>query len=213
MDKTPEAALSALLGREATPEELTKIHKVKENLGLSDHDAIWTLLLALGHYEMLYCELPDKIGVKIQETLTELKANADNVANAAERRLSANVEGQVAETINKLSDAVIQTGQKLAQSHYRKYLVTAIGVSLGVAGIIVCSVFYVGYKLGNQANSNELFWSKSSSGIVAKRFAQLNDVQGMLSCLPPLQQVEKPDGTYCLPYDKKTNQVRSWRID
>ncbi|MFD2274827.1 hypothetical protein ACFS07_36690 [Undibacterium arcticum] len=58
--KPIEEALRVLIGREPSAEDISKFYKIKEICNFSEHDSVWSLLLAFGHYEILYEEIPAK---------------------------------------------------------------------------------------------------------------------------------------------------------
>lgn len=209
----PEKALQTLLGREPSAEELGKFYRIKEQLGLSDHDVVWTFLLAFGHYEILYSEIPAKIEEAAKRTLAEFRVSADAVAAATERQMRANVEASVVETVKKLSDQAIATSQALANDSNRRKLLVAIGISIGIAALAVLAVLWTGYRLGAGSRDADVAWLNTPQGIAAKEFAEMNDVQAMLSCDRPLARVDEGGKTFCMPYDPDKKQVRTWRIE
>ena len=210
---TPEKALQTLIGREPTTEELGKFYRIKEQLGLSDHDVVWTFLLAFGHYEIIYNEIPGRIEETAKRVLTEFRTSADAVAVATERQMRANVEASVSETVRKLSDQVIATGQAFANDSNRRKQMVAIGISIGIAALLVLVVLWAGFRLGVGSRDADVAWLNTPQGAAAKKFGEMNDLQAMLNCTPPLTKVEENGGKYCMPFDPGKKQVRSWRIE
>lgn len=209
----PDKALETLLGREPTTDEMGKFYRIKEQLGLSDHDVVWTFLLAFGHYEILYSEIPERIEEAAKRVLAEFRVSADAVTAAAERQMRANVETSVAETVRKLSDQVIATGQAIANDSNRRKQIVAIGISLGIAALLILIVLWAGYRLGVGSRDAEAAWLNTPQGAAAKKFGEMNDIQSMLNCTPPLAKVEENGETYCMPFDPGKKQVRTWRIE
>lgn len=56
-----QEAFEKLIARAATPEEVTRLWRVKEAMGISDKDPFWLILLVLEYYKSLYDGIPEKI--------------------------------------------------------------------------------------------------------------------------------------------------------
>jgi hypothetical protein len=59
--------IEKLLGRELSAEDKERLHRIKDVLHISDHDAVWDLPAAMEYQRVYYEELPAKI-VDIQQS-------------------------------------------------------------------------------------------------------------------------------------------------
>lgn len=208
-----EEAVKTLVGREPTAEEMAKFYRIKETLGLAEHDVVWTFLLAFGHYEILYSEVPERIREVCQSTLADLKVAAEQVAKAAERQMLGQVESRVAETVKSLSDKVLEVGHGLALEAHRKKLAVALGLSIGLAALAIGGAVWGGYRLGEQSMAAKAAWLDTPEGRAAREFTRMNDVGRMLECPAPLRRFSERGETYCNPYDEEKKRLRSWRVE
>jgi hypothetical protein len=208
-----EKAINAIIGREPNAEEIAKFYKVKEACGFSDHDSVWSLLLAFGHYEILYGEIPSKIASQVQTLLAEHKLSLDATANAAQKHIQENLVTAVAETAQKMADQVIKTGQKITIYESRRKFILGVVLSIGVATISLIGVAWQAFSLGTRANAAETAWLRTPEGIAARQFSELNSVKAMLDCPIPFQIIKNDKGEkICLPYDRKVKLIHGWRI-
>lgn len=89
-----DSAFEKLLGRTPSKEERERLLRTKEALGLGDRDSLWLILIALGHYEKLYEEIPAKAEQAAQaareaanEEIARVHAHADRVRAATHAKL------------------------------------------------------------------------------------------------------------------------------
>ena len=59
--KAVEEAFAALSDRQPNDKERQRLMRERDALHLKDNDALWRLLVVLGHYETLYAEIPTRI--------------------------------------------------------------------------------------------------------------------------------------------------------
>ena len=208
----PVAVAQKLLGREMTSEEIALNFRIKETLGLSDDDAIWTLLSVLGVYLTMYRDMPKEIVETVTKMMAEFKVNITHVTDAAERASIVRTEKNVVEAFEKLvkqAEKSVTTGSAMSQK--KKLIAWASAAAFG--GVVVASgLLWMGYTLGDSKRQAELAWLDTKEGQAAKRFAQLNNVERMLECPSPQYVVERKDGDFCSPYDMTQKTVRMWRI-
>ncbi len=95
---TIEESFSKLLGRQATDKEKQELYRVRDALNLGNNDAVWLLLMVLGHYETLYGRFPALIQKAASETLVTAKATADAEFKAASARAQADLAQAVAKS-------------------------------------------------------------------------------------------------------------------
>lgn len=208
-----EAALEALLGHEPSSDELAKVYRVKDVLGLADHDAIWTVLLALGYYGTLYEEIPEKIRAASLDIIAQQRMMLEPAARAVETQMAGTIERKSAETVARIVEETLRGAKAIGTDARRRLTVLAIGLSLSVAAVLVGLVGWGAYSAGRAERNGELAWLDSAEGRAARAFAKLNNVAAMLECGPPLTHQQGKDGGYCVPYDGAAKQVRMWRVE
>ena len=211
-----DLALQTLIGRPPTTEEITKFYQIRDLLGFAEHDSIWSMLLAFGHYEILYRDIPDQITKQTQELLAEHKLALEATAGAAQRMVGAGM----AEAVAKASREAIESGKRMADSSAggvpkRKFML-AVGSAFAAAVLAVAVVGVVAYHAGQRAGGDaanlDAAWATTPQGKAAKAFAGLNPIQSMLDCSPNFQVPAEGNATYCIPYDPKTKLTTGWRI-
>jgi hypothetical protein len=97
-------AFGKLLGRQATREECERLHRVREVLGLADNDALWTVVLALEHYDAFFRRYPERLAEVTEEAIEKARAACAMAA-----------EGEVALVQRALADRVAETSVVLAR--------------------------------------------------------------------------------------------------
>lgn len=208
-----EQALKVIIGREPTAEEIAKFYKVKEACGFSDHDSVWSMLLAFGHYEILYGEIPAKINEQTCKLLADHKMALDATADAAQKHIQASLVTAVADTTKRMADQVIKTGQEITIFESRRKFIIGVALSIGIAVVAVAGVAWGAFALGARSSAADLAWLRTPEGMAARQFSELNSTKAMLDCPAPFQSQKNDKGeTLCLPYDEKAKLIRGWRI-
>lgn len=211
-----DLALQTLIGRPPTTDEITKFYEIRDLLGFAEHDAIWSVLLAFGHYEILYRDIAEQITKQTQALLAEHKLALEATAGAAQRMVGASM----AEAVAKASREAIEAGKRMAGTSggtvpKRKFLL-ALGGVFSAAAVAVCATGILAYHAGTQAGADganlDAAWVATPQGKAAKAFAGLNPIQTMLDCSPNFQVRVEGNATYCIPYDPKTKLTTGWRI-
>lgn len=214
--KPIEQALQTLIGREPTPDEVAKFYKIKETCGFSEHDSVWALLLAFGHFEILYGEIPERIAVQTRGLIADHKLALEAAAEAAERAVRGSMIENVTKTTREMADKAIEAGKVIASHEHRRKIVLAIiaafAVSVGLSGALAWGAYKVGARSGAVGVMVDAAWSQSAEGRSAKAFAQLNNVQSMLDCPSNYQTHKEGNATYCIPYDETNRRSFGWRI-
>lgn len=207
-----EQALATLVGREPTAEEIAKFYKIKEACGFSEHDSVWAMLLAFGHYEILYGEIPEHITDRTRELLAEHKLALEATASAAERHIKANLVDAVAKTAREMADQVITAANRVTRADARRKYLLAFTMSIGAAAISIGLVAWGAYHAGVKAGTGDKAWLQTAEGQAARQFADLNQITTMLDCPAPYQRRQNGGALYCIPYDTKTQTGYGWRI-
>jgi hypothetical protein len=97
------ASFERLLGQKATEEQVRRLYDVRDGLQLADNDALWTVLLALEHYDALYREYPARIADEARRTLAEVKEAFAGAAAAEAKRAHRNLAEAVAAAAVKIA--------------------------------------------------------------------------------------------------------------
>lgn len=123
-----------LIGRKLTQEEILRLQRVKDTLGLRDDDALWDVLIAIDWQRTYYEEIPQKIGEVSNELLKNLRESA---------------ELEVKKSRAELSQAVIKEAQKLSgKMTLVNQLYAATAAILGL--FLACAAaMLIGYNLGS----------------------------------------------------------------
>lgn len=214
--KPIEQALQALIKRDPTPEEVAQFYKIKEICGFSEHDSVWALLLAFGHYEILYGEIPLKIADQARSLIADHKLALEAAAEAAERAVRGSMIENVTKTTREMADRAIEAGKVIASHEHRRKLVlsvvAAFAVSVCAVGVLAWGAYKAGARSGAVDAMLDAAWAQSAEGRAAKSFAQLNNVQTMLDCPSHYQTHKEGNAMYCIPYDETTRRSFGWRI-
>lgn len=214
--KPIEQALQTLIAREPTPDEVAKFYKIKETCGFSEHDSVWALLLAFGHFEILYGEIPEKIATQARGLLADHRLALEAAAEAAERAVRGSMIENVTKTTREMADKAIEAGKVIASHGYRRNVAFAIVAAFAVSTVLIGAVAWGAYKIGTRSGAVGVMvdaaWVQSAEGRAAKTFAQLNNIQTMLECPSNYQTHKEGSATYCIPYDEATRRSFGWRI-
>lgn len=206
-------ALALLVGREPTAEEVSRFHRIKDVLGLAEHDVVWTFLVAFGHYELLYEQIPEKIKNASMELIATQRTLLEPAAKTVEAQLFSTVEKNASRTVERVVEEALRGAKTIQDSVQRKRLGIALACSVGLAALVVGIAVWGGFEAGRASRNGDMSWLDSHEGKAARRFAQLNDVKAMLACEEPLSRQQIAGKEQCVPYDRGNKQVRTWRIN
>lgn len=139
-----EDAFARLLGRQPTDVERQTLLRTRDALGLRNNDALWLVLIAVGHYETLYGALPERIA----------RAAAD-VTERAKLAAEAELKATAARTCEELATSVAKTVQKIAGRLADANLWRARALALGVAAAVFVGVGASMYRVGHDAGEQD----------------------------------------------------------
>ena len=133
--KELETAFEKLLG-DTTDEERQKIYRVKDALGLQNHDALWMVLFALQYHHRLYEQVPAKI-----------EAASLEASKAAAYRAQGKITEAVAGMVPAVQAGVEKAAtQALRQVNIEKSLITLISAA-ALAVLLMLSGIVLGVRL------------------------------------------------------------------
>lgn len=211
--KAIEQALATLIGgRSPTAEEVAKFYKIKEVCGFSEHDSVWALLLAFGHYEILYGQIPQQIADQAHRLIAEHKIALENTAAASARHIQTNLVEQVANTAREMAKEVIESAQALAIANSKSKFLLGASLSFGIAAFIIGLLCWATYHITYQSSMKDQVWITTPHGKAARKLAEMNDLNSMLQCANGQKRIEAAK-TFCLPYDENSKKIGGWRIE
>jgi hypothetical protein len=76
-------SFALLLGRQPGDKEKQRLYRVRDALKLKATDAVWLLLMALGHYETLYERIPARIAEAAKDATKDVRETAVAQSRAA----------------------------------------------------------------------------------------------------------------------------------
>jgi hypothetical protein len=150
-----EQAFTKLVGRSASEAERARLYKLRDALGLQDNDALWSIVIALEHYDSFFRAYPDKLAEKTAQSIE----NARAAFAAAARHEAAHVERLLSERVAQTS---VEIARKLAEEPWRAHRITAVLAAVVAFGALCV---HAGYSL---ALADKPFWvarSESASGV------------------------------------------------
>lgn len=184
--RTLEAAFTRLLGRQPSDRERQDLYRTRDALNLKDDDAMWLLLLALGHYETLYRELPALISDAAAATLEKVKDSAE-----------AQVKASAAAATQELTSALVRkAARETPQAAKSRILTWAVailatsGISPSVAGWFahrhgVASGFSTGWAEARRKCADEkaaAAWANTAEGKLAYALARAGSIRDLANC-------------------------------
>lgn len=134
VDKTFEK----LIGRQATPLEVERLHRVRDALGLRDNDALWLILMALESYDTLYRRYPEMIVAQLRSALDEQRSAAATM-----------VELETKTALSRLADAVARGSEAVAVRAVRAQRLQALAVAALALLLFGSLCIFLGFVLGS----------------------------------------------------------------
>jgi hypothetical protein len=210
--RTLEESFTTLLGKQPSDEERQAFLRVRDALNLKDNDALWVLLMVLGHYETLYGRFPSLIA----------KAAADVTENAR-AVAEAELKAAAARTRSELARSVAQTAQdiagRVASAQRSKWFLIGIACAgamlLGFGG----AMFRAGVRTGDSSGRLDGYtkahdekaaadWANTPEGQIAFDLAKAGSLRELAACSG---KGWKPRGGSCVPKCEK-GSVDGWKL-
>jgi hypothetical protein len=207
-----DEAFATLKNRQPTDQERQHLMRERDALDVRDNDALWRLLVVLGHYETLYAEIPTRIA-KVASDVT------DNVKAAAEAELKA----AAARTRAELAKSVAQTALEIANrraSVNRLQWIASCAFVLGVFFLTIGTASYrsglnqgiaSGYDRGLSVTRDEkaaAAWANTPEGQIALDLAKAGSLRELAACSG---KGWRRKGPACFPRCEK-GSVDGWSI-
>jgi hypothetical protein len=133
--------VTQLLGRQPSDKEKQDLYRARDALKVKATDAVWLLLMVLGHYETLYEQIPARIASAARKVTDDVRSAAEAEARAAHE-----------DTKRTLMDAVRQVAVKSAEAAAGAQLARWVSIAAGAIciGLLLMGwgAFHHGYGKG-----------------------------------------------------------------
>lgn len=184
--KAVEAAFVALWDRQPNDKERQRLMRERDALQLKDNDALWRLLVVLGHYETLYAEIPTRIAQVASDVTDNVRAAAEAELKAAAARTRAELAKSVAQTAHDIAGRVASAQRS---KWFTIGVVCACGAFLGIGA----SMFRVGINVGDSSGRLDGYakardekaavdWANTAEGKLARGLADAGSLRELAAC-------------------------------
>ena len=171
-------------------DERNRVRSYADNFGIEPTDAVWALMIVLGHYSDLYEAVPEKINVTVQGILEKIRSAAAAEAESSRVRLQAS-----------LTDAVVGAAESVATRNGRRELVKWSAIASTAAVFMLACVSVAGYWLGFDHGRARGFsagveghlaasWALSVDGLRAYELWKAGDLEHLTACDRPGWKLE-----------------------
>ncbi len=134
-------SFAKLLGRQPTDAQRQELYRVRDALGIGNNDALWLVLMALGHYQDLYSRFPDAIVRAARQTMADARATAEAQAKSATRTAHA----ELARAVGRAADQIVRTTSRMQMF---RWAAACILVALMCTTLVAAVAFDVGHTAG-----------------------------------------------------------------
>lgn len=201
------SVLEQIKERKPTDEELQRIYKISNALGMNDNDVFMSLIAALDHYHGLYDAIPSSINEATRKASLE-----------AVERAKAAISEMVAEKERNLSEAVYLSAEKVAEASSTKVMLKWISTAMIACTLCLCAVSWFSYNQGKKsgfsmARDEDLFlktrdaWAQTESYRNAFLYYQKGLLDPILKCN---QKGWKIENGFCYPHEFIDEKGKKW---
>ncbi len=206
-----EESFALLLERQPTDKEKHDLYRVSDALKLKNNDAVWLLLMVLGHYETLYGKFPELIRKSASDTLETARAAADAELRAA----AARAEASLAQTV---AQSALDIAGRAASTNRLQWIFWSVAASAVMFLLIAAWSYRGGWASGEAAGLTQAYetvrhkeaaaaWANTPEGQVAYGLAKAGDIRALATC-SARSWVRK--GNVCYPRAEKGST--GWRL-
>ncbi|GGM25814.1 hypothetical protein ACFQDN_22110 [Pseudomonas asuensis] len=103
MDDVKEV-FARLLDRQPSDEEIKRLYRVKNTLGIHDNDAIWLIIMAFESYDNHFKQYPQAIADYSSTLLSEHRKTFTAMADAESKKVMASLSEEVRRTSEKIAN-------------------------------------------------------------------------------------------------------------
>lgn len=152
MNKEKIIRLERILERNLSAQEVERLQRIQDVMGISDNDGLWDVITALEYQRNFYDVLPEKIAQATADIFKELSVAA---------------EKEVALAHGRLAEGVVEQAKKLSlKVHAQTWLLWG-ALALGLLLLYGSLLLWAGYSIGSgQAQPPALLLLKMPVGLV-----------------------------------------------
>jgi len=187
---SPSDDLYSVLLADLSEDERERVRSYADRFGIEPTDAVWALMIVLGHYSDLYEAVPEKINVTVQGILERIRSAAAAEAESSRVRLQAS-----------LTDAVVGAAESVAVRKGLRELLKWSAIATAAGVFMLAGVFVLGYWLGfdhgrargfNAGVEGHLVasWALSVDGFRAYELWKAGDLEHLTACDRPGWKLE-----------------------
>jgi hypothetical protein len=185
----------SLLGRDPSEEEMDNLRRIAKAGGFKENDAIWTLFVAMEHYQTLYKEAPARIKDAVEGAIASVKEGSD--AHAKEAMAKAHTA--LAEAVSK---AAKEVASKSAGRDYAKWLTAAISAAVVALSLVGAGAYYLGHHIATSAAQDRGELAETAEGRAAHRLSKVSSIQRLSRCEDSNWRIiDQTGGKACVPED------------
>jgi hypothetical protein len=181
-----EDSFERLLGRQPGDRERQALFRARDALNLKDNDALWLVLMALGHYETLYAQFPALISRAATDVTEKVKATADAELKAAVARTRSELARSLAQTAHEIAEQVAST-RRWRTVTWAVVITAAVFVGMGAA------MYRAGRTAGIATGEREGYekarderaasaWANTPEGQLAYALAKAGSIHELATC-------------------------------
>jgi hypothetical protein len=200
------------LGRQPSDRERQDLYRTRDALKLKNDDALWLLLMALGHYETLYRGFPALISEAAKSTLAHVK-------DAAEAELKASTSA----TKQELTAALVRIAERATPGTPKAAVLRWAFLCLATSVVCLCFVGWFSHRQGSAAGRSRGWaearracadeniaaaWANTADGQLAHALARAGSIRVLPNC-SGRGWVQK--GGICFPCASR-GPVSPWRV-
>jgi ElaB/YqjD/DUF883 family membrane-anchored ribosome-binding protein len=205
---SPSDDLYSVFLADLSEDERERVRSYADRFGIEPTDAVWALMIVLGHYSDLYEAVPEKINVTVQGILEKIRSAAAAEAESSRVRLQAS-----------LTDAVVGAAESVAARKGLRELLKWSAIATAAGVFMLAGVFVLGYWLGfdhgrargfNAGVEGHLVasWALSEDGFRAYELWKAGDLEHLTACDRPGWKLESG---VCYPKADE-GKLYGWRV-
>lgn len=164
-----------LLGRAPSDHEKTLLLQLQKQLGISDDDGLWLVLVILSHYEHLYRQIPDQI-----------KAAGSFAIERAMKRFELETEAERKRIQGALTQAVLATIEETTvdrvKTERRRATAFAGAASIALVLMIGFGSYSWGFDKGKMSANTAQLWAASDEGQYARGLEKIGLLSNLRAC-------------------------------